>query len=375
MTWTIMRCPRRVVSLAVMAAVSVFVIAPPGIAQEPAEDDASVKGASVKSELPPHITQLTHFGQRADWSHDGRRILFIEKTYGDVFEVNVETKILRPMTHHYYHEGYTRALYLSNGDILLSGSRTFDAGDPHPSRRATAELWVLDGSLSKAPEPLGEFCSEGPAVSRTRMRIAWAAGHGNYPEQLPEDVSQIWLADIAYDEGKPSLSNKRLILDTRNIPLVLHLETQNFRRPTEKELIFSAYDFWGGEVMGINIETGHIENYSRGLDSYEEPEGIFPDGEFTCVERVTSQLDAFAGMPKLDIWKLKLDEAGTIHRPRPRTWERLTFFSDYGHYRGTNPVISDDGRFMAFQLAKASEQAGVGHGIFIYDFSKAPKGK
>ena len=66
-------------------------------------------------------------------------------------------------------------------------------------------------------------------------------------------------------------------------------------------------------------------------------------------------------------------ESGTIHQPRPRTWERLTFFSDYGHYRGTNPVISDDGRFMAFQLAKATERAGVGHGIFIYEFAKADK--
>ena len=66
-----------------------------------------------------------------------------------------------------------------------------------------------------------------------------------------------------------------------------------------------------------------------------------------------------------------------VHRVRDvvRTWERLTFFSDYGHYRGTNPVISDDGRFMAFQLGKATERAGVGHGIFIYDFSKTSKGE
>ena len=124
--------------------------------------------------MPPQITRLTRFGQRPDWSHDGKRILFIEKTYGDVFEVELQTKTVRPLTHHYYHEGYTRALYLSNGDLLLCGSRRFDARDPHPSRTRTAELWVLEKSLSQAPVPLGEFCSEGPAVSRTRLRIAAA---------------------------------------------------------------------------------------------------------------------------------------------------------------------------------------------------------
>lgn len=32
-----------------------------------------------------------------------------------------------------------------------------------------------------------------------------------------------------------------------------------------------------------------------------------------------------------------------------------------------NPAVSDDGRFIAFQLAKSTEAAGVGHGIFILD--------
>src|SRR5215212_2765657 len=38
-------------------------------------------------ELPPYISRLTYFGERADWSHDGKRILFVEKTFGDVYEI------------------------------------------------------------------------------------------------------------------------------------------------------------------------------------------------------------------------------------------------------------------------------------------------
>ena len=88
---------------------------------------------SPLEELPDYIKQITEFGQRADWSLDGKKILFIEKTFGDVFEVEVETGVIRPITHHFFHEGFVRALYLSNGDILLSGAKNFNAEDPWKS--------------------------------------------------------------------------------------------------------------------------------------------------------------------------------------------------------------------------------------------------
>ena len=70
--------------------------------------DTDQKTIDPISDLPPYITKITNFGQRADWSHDGKRILFIEKTFGDVYEIELEKKTIRPMTHHYFHEGYTR---------------------------------------------------------------------------------------------------------------------------------------------------------------------------------------------------------------------------------------------------------------------------
>src|SRR4051812_49122994 len=73
--------------------------------------------ASPDRDLPPHITRLTLFGERADFSHDGKRVLFLEKTFGDVYEVDVSTKAPRLLTGFYPHHGYTRALYLANGDI------------------------------------------------------------------------------------------------------------------------------------------------------------------------------------------------------------------------------------------------------------------
>jgi hypothetical protein len=314
---------------------------------------ASKEGKSPLDELPDYIRQVTHFGQRADFSHDGKRILFIEKTFGDVYEVELETKIIRPMTHRYFHEGYTRALYLSNGDILLSGARHFDASDPWPSRSdKNAELWVLKRDLSGPPAPLSEKCSEGPAVSRKHMRIAWTQGGAFY------------MADVVYTDGKPGLANKKKILDKRDLDFETGLETQNFRPPDEKELIFSAYGYQGTEVMGLDIETGKVVNYSQAPNQYDEPEGIFPNGRYTLVE---CDKHSRKGTQYIDIYKLALDGSGQT--------TRLTFFSDYQGFKASNPVISDDGRYMAFQVANTGDVAGVGRGILILDLEKFQSAK
>ena len=305
----------------------------------------SKEGKSPLDELPPYIKQVSHFGERADWSHDGKRILFLERTFGDVFEVELSTGIIRPMTHHYYHEGYTRALYLANGDILLSGARQFDANNPWASRNEkNAELWVLKKDLTGPPTPLGEKCSEGPAVSRKNMTIAWTQGGAFY------------MADIIYNNENPELTNKKKILDKKDLPFRCDIETQNFRPPNEKELIFSAYNYQGTEVMGLDIETGKIVNYSQAPNQYDEPEGIFPDGKYTLVE---CDKHSGKGIQYNDIYKLALDGSGQT--------ERLTFFADYPGYKSTNPVVSDNGHFMAFQYAKRGDIAGVGRGILIFD--------
>jgi hypothetical protein len=316
---------------------------------------------SPDQELPPHITRLTLFGERADFSHDGKRILFLEKTFGDVYEVDLATRAVRLMTAHYPHLGYTRALYLSNGDILLSGPDRFDPKNPGPSR---VECWlsVLDKSLTKPPTPLGTKCSEGPAVSRRRMHIAWAHVAQQYPDEMPRGSSRIYEADIVDEGGVPKLARQRLVLDSRDLPFRCTLESQNFRPPDEKELTFSAYGHQATDVGGVDLATGKVVNYSDAPDQYDEPEGISPDGRWTLVE---SDRESFTGRGSthVDIWKLSLDGR--------RTWERLTSFNKYPGYKSSNPVISDDGRFMAFQMARSKDPSGVGYGIFLYDFAKA----
>jgi hypothetical protein len=311
--------------------------------------------------LPPHIKRITWFGERADFSLDGKRILFIEKTFGDVYEVEIATGVIRPATHHFRHQGFTRALYLSNGDILLSGPEVFNPKNPNESR-TLCRLSVLDRSLTKPPAPLGTMCSEGPAVSRKRLHIAWTHVAEQYPADMPPGTSRMMEADLLYENGTPKLANQRLILDSRDLPFKCTLETQNFRPPDESELTFSAYGHQGTDVCGIDLRTKKVTNYSDAPGQYDEPEGIYPDGRHTLVE---CDKHTLKGSGFSDVWKLALDGS--------RAYERVTFFSDVPGWRGSNPVVSDDGRFIAFQLANSTDPAGVGYGIFLFDIGKAAK--
>lgn len=313
--------------------------------------------------MPPYLSQLTDFGQRPDWSLDGKHVVFLEKTFGDVYEVEVATGKLTPLTHHYFHEGYTRALYLSNGDILLSGAKTFDHTEPWKSRMPEmAELWVLKRDLTGPPTPLGVFCKEGPTASRKSMKIAWTLDPA------------IYIGEIVYEDGTPKLINQEIVVEEKDLPEPItnwHLETQNFRPPNDEEIIFNAHFAniqYEAEVMGIKLKTKEITNYSMREDQYDEPEGIFPDGKYCLVEsarhrpRYEKDGKKYKSWDVVDLYKIALDGSGDM--------ERILSFNDNPLFKSANGVISDDGKFMAFQYSITTEIAGIGHGILILDFEK-----
>lgn len=314
---------------------------------------------SPLEELPDYIKQITEFGQRADWSLDGKKILFIEKTFGDVFEVEVETGVIRPITHHFFHEGFVRALYLSNGDILLSGAKNFNAEDPWKSRDArNTELWVLDKNLKSPPVALGVHCKEGPAVSRKTLTIAWALG------------STVYSGSIEYVNGKPKLKKWRPLFSSSDLPSPAKgwdVETQNFNPFNEQELYFYAFGGQFGyqaEVFSFDMESKKFTNFSKSRETYDEAEGIFPDGVSMLIES-NRHRQKYKGMKEfltLDIYKLNLDGQGDV--------ERITYFNDNPEYKASNPVVSDDGKFMAFQYAISTDAAGQGRGILVLDLAK-----
>lgn len=322
-------------------------------------DEVGFNDGSPLDALPPWIIPLLETGVRPEWSADGSHLIYLDALVGNVHELALATGTSRNLTGHFEHHGFTRARHLHSGDLLLCGPA--GSADDDELGRWQTELWFLPREDSGPAQRLGEPCFEGPAVSRRDMSIAWT--RSDYPEKILFARSEIWLGRIEVDEGVASLIEKRKLVDRSDFMYLAFIETQDFRPPDERELLFTAYAYKGGEVMGVDIETGELVNYSRNW-AYDEAEAVFPDGKSIAVER---EVHTYTAVPvgDIDIWQLALD--GTGHQ------RRLTYFSDYAGFGANNPTISPDGRKMAFGLRIKGGQHGNAHGMFLYDFDKAPR--
>ena len=308
------------------------------------------KSGSPEDHLPPNITQLTGFGERASWSPDGRRIAFMSKSFGDAFVVDAATKVIRLVTH-FPNAGFLRVQYLPNGDYFLIGARTFT--DISTTRGRDQEMWILEANGDGKPVPLDHKISEGVAISRRTAKIAWSNTHGQYPDLLAEGESVLYMADIVREGALPRLINKKEIMRAKAPECTL--EAQDFRK-NDTELIYTCYRSPFADVFGVDLATGKITTYRKLAGEYNEVEGIYPDGEYTLVESSREQAQQNSNF--IDIWKLKLE-------PNSPDFVRMTHWGEYAGFKASNPVVSHDGKTIAFQSARNRDPAGVGYGIYL----------
>jgi hypothetical protein len=314
------------------------------------------KQGSPLDQLPKHIEVLTHFGERADFSPDNQRVAFMAKSFGDAFVIDLKTRIIRCLTCGVPGAAFLRVMHLPSGDYILIGPERYK--DLRTSRAAENELWFLSKAAGSKPVRFGQRMSEGAALSKKNMRIAFSQTSAQNPD-LPSGASRLIVADVDVSGGQPRLANQKVVYESKSRDCVI--EAQDFF-DNDTKMTFSCYEPQGmASVMTIDLQSGNVENQSKAPGTYNEPEGIFPDGRYTLVEadRQVQTLGGAGGFRQIDIWKLRLDGSG-------KEFTRLTHFNDYEGWKASNPVISTDGRHMAFQVARTSDEAGVGYGICVY---------
>jgi Tol biopolymer transport system component len=245
-------------------------------------------------------------------------------------------------------------MHLKSGDYLLIGPEKFK--DLRTSRGPENELWFLSAKPGAKPVKLNQKMSEGAAVSKTSMKIAFSETRTQFPD-MPMD-SRLTIVEVDLSGGTPRLINRKVAYESKD--RTCRLEAQDFY-DNDRKMTFTCYEPEGmASVISMDLATGKLDNESKKPGTYNEVEGIFPDGKHTCVEadRQVDTLGGKRGFREIDIWKLRLGSDG-------KDFVRLTHFNDYEGWKASNPVISTDGKWMAFQIAKAADEAGVGYGIAL----------
>ncbi len=309
--------------------------------------------------LPANIEVLTHFGERADISPDNQRVAFMAKSFGDAMVIDLKTRVIQCLTCNVPAAAFLRVMHLVTGDYILIGPDHFE--NIHISRARDNELWFLAKERGAKPVKLGQKMNEGAAISKKTLKISYAETSEQAPDLAPE-TSRLVVADLDLSRGAPALINKKTVYESKDRGCTL--EAQDFY-DDDRKMTFTCYEPQArASVMGIDLRTGEVTNLSKAPGSYNEVEGIFPDGLYAAVEgdRQCEQLGGTRGPGNIDIWKLRLDGTG-------KDFTRLTFFNDYENGKASNPVISTNGQFMAFQAAKTNDPAGVGYGILLYHFN------
>jgi len=313
--------------------------------------------------LPGNIEILTHFGERADISPDNQRVAFMAKSFGDAMVIDLKTRVISCLTCNVPVAAFLRVMHLMTGDYILIGPEHFE--DIQTSRSRDNELWLLSKERGAKPVRLGQKMSEGAAISKRSLKISFSQLPAQSPDLAP-GTSRLMIADLDLSGGTPRLINKKTVYESKDRNCVL--EAQDFY-DDDRKMTFTCYEEMGphegASVMGIDLATGEVTNFSKAPGTYNEPEGIFPDGLYTTVEgdRQCEWLGGERGHGNIDIWKLRLDGSG-------KDFTRLTHFNDYEGGKASNPVVSTDGRFMAFQVGRTGDPAGVGYGVLLYWFKK-----
>jgi hypothetical protein len=326
---------------------------------------AQRKQGNPLDSLSPNLELLTHFGERADFSPDNQRVAFMDKSFGDAFVIDLKTRIIRCLTCSIPGAAFLRVMHLSNGDYILIGPEKFI--DPNISRERDNELWYLSSKPGSKPVRFNEHMHEGAAISKHSMLVSFSETAGDHPD-FPKNYSRLMVAEVDLSGPAPRLINEHKVFESNDDQC--SLEAQDFY-DNDTKMTFTCYvrkvEPQGvvglAKVMGIDLKTGNVTDFSQSIDTYNECEGIFPDGKYAAVEgdRQVAELGGEHGMRNIDIWKLRLDGTG-------EDFVRLTRFNDYEGWKASNPVITTDGKLMAFQVAHTSDRAGVGYGIVLYRF-------
>src|SRR5437588_2007121 len=186
-----------------------------------AQDQHHRESGNPLENLPPNIEVLTHFGERADISPDNQRVAFMAKSFGDAMLIDLKTRVITCLTCNLPGAAFLRVMHLVSGDYILIGPDHFE--NIHTSRERDNELWFLSKERGSKPVKLDQKMSEGAAISKKSLKIAFSQTPAQAADLAP-GTSRLIVAELDFSGGTPRLANKKTVYESKDRGCVLEAQ-------------------------------------------------------------------------------------------------------------------------------------------------------
>ncbi|MEX2554224.1 MAG: hypothetical protein WEB06_01175 [Actinomycetota bacterium] len=325
---------------------------------------------------PFEMRRVLDWGDRPNWSPDGRRLAFTEfdTKDGPAYQLDLASGEVRCLTCRWGPKGLvTRIYHLPDSSFLIEagrdlGNSSSEEGGGSRTGLLTTELYWMPPSAATPPQPLNVDASGEVAISpRTTpgggFRIAWS---------LVFTLGQMMTGELVHDGSRAAVTSRRTIRPKpAPAPLGGYGEPYDFARDDE------ALTFWGfeptldGEMFEIDVSTGavrHLYQHPSHNETHLLPNERFgleesnrasdPDGLLRGISGFIAGVPGVGG--PFDLFVIALDGSNHVRR--------LTHVSDIGG-QANQSVPAPDGRRVAFVLDAPSSgpHAGMG-GLYVGEF-------
>src|SRR5206468_166005 len=152
---------------------------------------------------------------------------------------------------------FLRVMHLVSGDYILIGPDHFE--NINVSRTRDNELWFLSQARGAKPVKFNEKMSEGMAISKTSLKVAYSQVHAQVPE-VAAGASRLIVAEVDLSGATPALVNKKVVYESPDNRCTI--EAQDFY-DRDSKITFTCYEPRNAaSVMGIDLATGVVTNFS-----------------------------------------------------------------------------------------------------------------
>ncbi|MFC5730825.1 MULTISPECIES: PD40 domain-containing protein [Nocardioides] len=327
------------------------------------------------------MRRVLDWGDRPNWSPDGRRLIFTESDSEDspAYELDLDTGEVRCLTCQWGPKGLvTRIYHLPDSSFLieagpdLANSSSGTGTGSGPGLLAT-ELYWMPATAATPPQPLdaqasGEVAISPRPTSDGGFRIAWSG---------VKTLGQITLGELVHDGKRAAIVNRRAI--TTPLPRA-DGSVGGYGEPYDFARNDAAVTFWGlgfelpanGEMFELDLATGATRRLYRDRSHNEthlfagERFGLEESNRASDPEGPASGISGLVGAVPMvggpfDLFVVALDGSDRVRR--------LTHVSDIGG-QANQSIPAPDGRQIAFVLQAPSSGPLAGlDGLYVGKFT------